>query len=93
MIKSFRDKLTESLFNGEVPKGAIAQIARIARRKLEMVNAATVLDDLRSPPGNRLEELIGDRAGQHSIRINKKYRVCFTWTDAGPEDVEVCDYH
>lgn len=58
-----------------------------------MLDAATVLDDLRSPPGNRLEALVGNRAGQHSIRVNDQFRVCFRWTDAGPEDVEVVDYH
>lgn len=65
----------------------------MAFRKLRQVGAAEVLDDLRVPPGNRLEALKGDRAGQHSIRINDQWRICFTWTDAGPEEVEIVDYH
>jgi proteic killer suppression protein len=65
----------------------------VAARKLDMVHAAVKLDDLRSPPGNRLELLKGSRAGQHSIRINDQWRVCFIWTDAGPADVEIADYH
>ncbi|WP_164243133.1 type II toxin-antitoxin system RelE/ParE family toxin, partial [Stenotrophomonas maltophilia] len=65
----------------------------VATRKLAMLHAATELRDLRSPPGNRLEPLQGKRAGQHSIRINDQWRVCFVWTDAGPEEVEIVDYH
>ncbi|WP_312245858.1 type II toxin-antitoxin system RelE/ParE family toxin [Stutzerimonas nitrititolerans] len=65
----------------------------IATRKLAMLNAATELRDLRSPPGNRLEPLHGDRVGQHSIRINDQWRICFVWTDAGPTQVEIVDYH
>lgn len=65
----------------------------MALRKLRQVGAATVLDDLRIPPGNRLEALKGDRAGQHSIRINDQWRICFVWTAAGPEEVEIVDYH
>ena len=68
-------------------------IAKVALRKLDMLDAAVVLDDLRSPPGNRLEALSRDRVGQHSIRINDQYRVCFVWTTAGPSDVEITDYH
>ena len=68
-------------------------IAKVALRKLDMLNAAVVLSDLRSPPGNCLEALSGDRVGQHSIRINDQYRVCFVWTAAGPGDVEITDYH
>jgi proteic killer suppression protein len=93
VIKSFRDVVTETVFGGECPKGFPNQIMRVARRKLEMVNAAAALDDLRAPPANRLEALKGDRAGQYSIRINDQFRVCFVWTDAGPENVEICDYH
>lgn len=66
---------------------------RVALRKLRQVGSADTLDDLRSPPGNRLELLKGDRAGQHSIRINDQWRICFRWTDAGPEEVEIVDYH
>jgi proteic killer suppression protein len=65
----------------------------VVERKLTMLDAATVLDDLRSPPGNRLEALVGDRAGQYSIRVNEQFRICFRWTQSGPEDVEVVDYH
>ena len=65
----------------------------MALRKLRQVGSASVLEDLRSPPGNRLEALRGDRAGQHSIRINDQWRICFRWTDAGPEEVEIVDYH
>jgi toxin HigB-1 len=66
---------------------------RVAWRKLAMLDAAEVLADLRVPPGNRLEKLTGDRAGQYSIRINRQWRICFFWSDAGPEDVEIVDYH
>jgi proteic killer suppression protein len=69
------------------------QIQRAALRKLRQVGSAVTLDDLRLPPGNRLERLKGDRSGQHSIRINDQWRICFTWTDAGPEEVEIVDYH
>ena len=68
-------------------------VSRPSRRKLDMVDAATRLDDLRSPPGNRLEALKGDRRGQHSIRINRQWRVCFRWTPDGPEAIEIADYH
>ena len=92
MIRSFEDKATEAVFNGETPKGFPAPV-KVARRKLEMLNAATRLEDLRLPPNNRLEALGRDRKGQHSIRINDRYRVCFVWTEAGPTHVEVTDYH
>jgi proteic killer suppression protein len=93
MIRSFRDKVTEAVFNDEIPKGFPEDIAGVARRKLGYLNAATSLADLRSPPGNRLETLKGDRKGQHSIRINDQYRVCFIWTSEGPVRVEIADYH
>jgi proteic killer suppression protein len=93
MIRSFKDKVTEAVFHGESPKGFPAQILRVARRKLEMVNAAAKLDDLRAPPNNRLEALSKDRRGQHSIRINDQFRVCFCWSAEGPEEVEIVDYH
>ena len=81
MINGFHDRKTEAVFNGIVPKGFPADIAAVARRKLAMVNAAFRLDDLKSPPGNRLEALKGDRAGQYSIRVNDQWRVCFVWAD------------
>ncbi len=93
MIRSFRNKLTEAVFNGERPKGFPADLLQVARRKLRYLNAAVDLGDLRSPPGNRLEALAGDRRGQHSIRINDQFRVCFVWTAEGPAEVEVVDYH
>jgi proteic killer suppression protein len=93
MIKGFRDSLTEAAFNGEIRKGFPADLIKVARRKLRYLHAARVLDDLRAPPGNRLEALKGDRAGQHSIRVNDQFRSCFTWTDEGPADVEFTDYH
>ncbi len=70
-----------------------ANIAAVALRRLDYMDAAVVLSDLRSPPGNHLEALKGDRAGQHSIRINDQWRICFVWTEAGPSRVEICDYH
>ena len=92
MIKSFRCADTQALANGE-PVRQFANIAAVARRKLRQLQIAGRLEDLRIPPGNRLELLKGDRAGQHSIRINDQYRVCFRWTDTGAEDVEIVDYH
>jgi proteic killer suppression protein len=80
------------MFNGS-RVARFANIQTISMRKLAMLNQAGRLDDLRVPPGNRLEALKGDRAGQHSIRVNDQFRVCFRWTDAGPEDVEIVDYH
>ena len=93
MIRSFRDKTTEAVFNGESPKGFPADLVKVARRKLRYLNAACDLGDLGSPPGNRLEALAGDRKGQHSIRINDQFRVCFVWTAEGPAEVEIVDYH
>jgi proteic killer suppression protein len=94
VIRSFRDKTVEAVFNGESPpKGFPVDLVRVARRKLRYLNAADDLGDLRSPPGNRLEALAGDRKGQHSIRINDQFRVCFVWTAEGPTEVEIVDYH
>ncbi|MDI3468727.1 MAG: Toxin HigB [Pseudolabrys sp.] len=93
MIKSFRDRKTEAVFRGESPKGVPSDLVRIARRKLGYLDAAVDLHDLRVPPGNKLEALTGDRRGQHSIRINDQFRVCFRWTPDGAADVEMTDYH
>lgn len=93
MIRSFKDAKTETVASGKAPKGFPSDIVRVAVRKLTMIDNATVLDDLRSPPGNRLEALKVDRAGQHSIRINDQWRVCFVWKNGGAEEVEIVDYH
>ena len=96
MIRSFGDKRTEDLFHGKNTSQArriATNIRRTAARKLDLINAAVVLDDLRSPPGNRLEALSGDLKDMHSIRINDQWRIIFTWSDSGAEDVQVIDYH
>ncbi len=97
MIVSFKGGATEDVFDGRDTKRARKacpqSLWRVARRKLDQINQAAELGDLRIPPGNRLEELRGDREGQHSIRINEQYRVCFTWTEGGAEEVEIVDYH
>jgi proteic killer suppression protein len=93
-IQSFRDQRAKAIFDGINPgKGFPADLLRPAKRKLEMLQAATVVDDLRIPPGNWLEALSGDRAGLHSIRVNDQFRLVFRWTEAGPADVEFVDYH
>lgn len=92
MIKTFRSKETKDLFEGGSPRSFRA-VQRIAERKLQLLDAATTLDFLRSPPGNRLEALSGDRQEQHSIRINRQWRVCFLWRNDGVYDVEIVDYH
>lgn len=92
VIKSFADKRTEGLFRGTCPR-ALLRCRRQAERKLAMLDAASTLEFLRSPPGNRLEKLKGDRAGQYSIRINQRWRVCFYWRDGDAHDVEIVDYH
>jgi len=92
MIVSFKDADTEALARGDRVKRFVS-VESVARRKLRQLEIAGRLDDLRIPPGNRLEALKGDRGGQHSIRVNDQYRVCFRWTAAGPEDVEIVDYH
>jgi proteic killer suppression protein len=97
VIRSFRDQATEDLFNGRNTKAARQLLARslwkVATRRLDALDQAETLDDLRVPPGNRLEALRRDRQGPHSIRINDQYRICFRWTESGPVDVEVVDYH
>lgn len=93
MIRTFRDKTTQAVFDGETPRGFPGDLVKVARRKLRYLHAAANLGDLRSPPGNRLEALAGDRKGQHSIRINDQFRVCFIWTVEGPAEVEIVDYH
>lgn len=92
MIRSFRCRDTEKLAADERVRAFVA-IERVARRKLEMLTAAVKLDDLKSPPGNRLEALKGHRAGEHSIRINDQWRICFRWVDGDAWDVEIVDYH
>ena len=91
-IRSFRCADTEALYQGLRPR-RFRNIEATAERKLQMLDAAQELKDLRAPPGNRLEALVGDRAGWHSIRINDQWRVCFIWTAQGPENVEIVDYH
>jgi proteic killer suppression protein len=97
MIVSFKDHGTEDIFNGRNTKDARKtcprSLWRIAARKLDQLDSAQSVDELKIPPGNRLETLKGDRKGQWSIRINEQYRICFRWTDTGPEEVEVTDYH
>ncbi|HEX4767981.1 MAG TPA: type II toxin-antitoxin system RelE/ParE family toxin [Lichenihabitans sp.] len=93
MIRSFKDSRTRGIFEGETPKGLGPDLIKIGRRKLRMIHYATKLDDLRVPPGNRLEALERDRRGQHSIRINDQFRACFRWTERGAEDVDITDYH
>lgn len=93
MIKSFASKDTERLFARRRSTGLPADIQRIALRKLLILDAAERIDDLRVPPGNRLEKLSGSRSGRHSIRINDQWRICFRWTGGDAEDVEITDYH
>ena len=97
MIPSFGDQATADIFNGQstrVARRALPQqLWRVAQRKLDQLDSADDLNDLRIPPGNRLEVLRGDRVGQHSIRINEQYRICFVWTEQGPDEVEIVDYH
>ena len=92
MIRSFKCKNTEALFNGKSPRQFRA-FQSASERKLQLLDSAMTLDFLRSPPGNRLEALSGVREGQHSIRINKQWRLCFVWHDDGVENVEIVDYH
>ena len=93
MIRSFADSETELIWSGRRSRRLPADIQAVALRKLRLVNQARVLADLRIPPGNRLEALKADRTGQHSIRINDQWRICFVWNDGGANDVEIVDYH
>lgn len=97
MIESFSNPATEDVFNGRQTKAARSccplSLWKVASRKLDQLDSVTILDELRIPPGNRLELLTGDRSGQHSIRINEQYRICFRWGVSGPCDVEITDYH
>lgn len=93
MIKSFRDRETERIFQGQFSRRFPKEIQRIAARKLEIIAAATQIDTLRIPPSNRLEKLKGERAGQFSIRVNDQWRICFVWRSGDAYDVEIADYH
>lgn len=93
MIRSFADGDTEKAWRREPVKRLDTRIHKVANRKLHLLDAATTLEALSVPPGNRLEALEGDRKGQHSIPVNDQWRICFRWTDAGAEDVQIVDYH
>jgi toxin HigB-1 len=97
MIRSFKHTGAEDVFNGENTRAARKtcpeSLWKVAARKLDQLDSVVTLDELRVPPGNRLEALSGSRKGQHSIRINEQYRICFVWTDLGPAEVEIVDYH
>jgi toxin HigB-1 len=93
MIRSFASKETERLWGRTRSRSIDPRVQQVALRKLRMLASAATLDDLRVPPGNRLEVLRGDRRGQHSIRVNDQWRICFVWRDGGADDVELVDYH
>ena len=93
MIRNFKCKQTELIWDGTVSLKLPRDMQQVARRKLRMLNSARALSDLRIPPNNRLEALKGDRKGQYSIRINKKWRICFVWSDGIVDQVEIVDYH
>lgn len=93
MIVSYRDKRSAEIAEGKAPKGFPSDVLQSARRKLTILHYAKSVEDLRIPPGNRLEKLKADRDGQYSIRINAQWRICFRWTEHGPDDVEIVDYH
>ena len=93
MIRSFRDKQTAAIFEGYRVRALPPEIQDIARRKLKTIDAVVAIDELRVPPGNRLEALTGNRKGQYSIRINGQWRICFLWNGKDAEDVEIVDYH
>ncbi|MFC7048421.1 type II toxin-antitoxin system RelE/ParE family toxin [Emcibacter nanhaiensis] len=93
MIRGFKDKQTERIFNRQFTKKLPQDLHRLAYRKLLLIHATADVSELRIPPGNRLEQLKGDRAGQYSIRINDQWRICFVWRDGNAFEVEICDYH
>ena len=97
MIQAFKDAGTEDIFNGENSREARkicpSALWKVAARKLDQIDSVTALNELKIPPGNKLEALSGNRKGQHSIRINDQYRICFVWTKQGPDQVEIVDYH
>jgi len=97
MIRSFKNSGTEDIFNGENTRAARKtcpeSLWQVAARKLDQLDSVVSLNELGMPPGNRLEALSGDHKGQHSIRVNEQYRICFVWTDLGPDEVEIVDYH
>lgn len=93
MIQSTKGKLAEALISGKFGKGFPTDLVRRTKAMLSVLHAAAVVDDMRFPPGNHLEALRGDREGQHSVRINDQWRICFVWTEAGPAEVEIVDYH
>ena len=97
MVRAFKNKATEDIFNGKATKAALRlcpkSLWKVAVRKLDQLDSVLSLDELRVPPGNRLEALSGKREGQYSIRINDQYRICFRWTETEPVDVEITDYH
>jgi proteic killer suppression protein len=93
VIRSYKDRTTAAVAAGKSPKGFPADLIKAARRKLVMLDNAAALNDLKSPPGNKLHALTKDREGQHAMWINDQFRLCFRWADAGPEDVEITDYH
>jgi len=97
VIAAFKEQGTEDIFNGKNTKAArktcSESVWKVARRKLDQLDSVTTLNELRVPPGNHLEALSGNRKGQHSIRLNDQYRICFVWTSKGPDKVEIVDYH
>ena len=93
MIQSWKSEAARQVFAGRAPKGFPPDLVKAARRRLERLNAATRVEDLRTPPGHRLHRLEGDRAGQWSVNINDQFRICFSWGAGGPEQVQIVDYH
>ena len=93
MIRSFADKDTERVFTGRRPRKLPAQVLERAEAKLSVLDSVVEIEELRQPPGNKLEQLKGDRAGQWSVRVNRRYRICFVWRDGDAYDVEIADYH
>ena len=97
MIASFKNQATEDIFNGKKTKLALKTLPqylwKVAMRKLDQIDSVIILDELKVPPGNHLEKLLGNRAGQYSIRINNQYRICFIWSESGANNIEITDYH